>query len=47
MIFTPCSPNQACLDKPNFKTFIKNYNNTETYIEQLNNIVNELTEVPN
>lgn len=39
-----CQENYACLDLENFKKFIKNEINTETYIQQLENLLNELAE---
>jgi len=39
-----CREGYACLDLENFKQLLENANNTETYIEQLQNILSELAE---
>lgn len=39
-----CQEGYACLDSKNFKQLLQNETNTETYIKQLENILNELAE---
>lgn len=39
-----CREGYACMDLLNFKKFIKNQINTETYIQQLQNLLKELAE---
>lgn len=38
----PCQPGYACLDIESLKRFLKNQINTETYIQQLQNLIQEL-----
>jgi len=42
VILVKCAEGYACLDFDNFKQLLKNEVNTETYIEQLHNLLNEL-----
>ncbi len=39
-----CQPGYACFDLENLKKLLKNAVNTETYIKQLENLLNELAE---
>jgi hypothetical protein len=39
-----CMPGFACLDLENFKHLINNSNNTEVYIQQLENLLKELAD---
>jgi len=44
VILVKCQPGYGCLDVENFKKLLRNANNTETYIQQLMNLLEQLAE---